>query len=102
MAIKKRTIRALSAQARPLDQISRVALYARVSTVHDQNPAMHLEELRDYADRRGWRIMEEYVDKGVSGAKASRPALNRLTADACRRRFDAVLVAALFGIWSMR
>ena len=92
MAIRKRTIRALSAQVCPPQEISSVALYARVSTLNDQNPAMQLEELRDYAGRRGWSIIEEYVDKGVSGAKASRPALNRLTADACRRRFDAVLV----------
>ena len=35
----------------------------------------------------------EYVDVGISGSKDSRPALNRLMADARKRRFDAVLVA---------
>ena len=53
---------------------------------------MQLRELREYAERRGWTIVEEYIDAGVSGAKDSRPALNRLMADAHRRRFDAVLV----------
>jgi DNA invertase Pin-like site-specific DNA recombinase len=69
-----------------------VALYARVSTLNNQDPEMQLAELREYAGRRGWQIVEEFADEGVSGCKESRPALNRLMADACRRRFDAVLV----------
>jgi DNA invertase Pin-like site-specific DNA recombinase len=70
----------------------RVAIYARVSTLHGQNPEMQLSELREYASRREWTIVDSYVDKGVSGSKESRPELNRLMADAHRRRFDAVLV----------
>jgi len=72
--------------------VVRVALYARVSTLNNQDPEMQLSELREYAGRRGWRITEEYTDQGVSGCKESRPALNRLMSDACRRRFDAILV----------
>jgi hypothetical protein len=72
--------------------ISRVALYARVSTLNNQDPELQLAELREYAGRRGWRIIDEYVDHGFSGCKESRPALNRLMSDACRRRFDAILV----------
>ena len=49
----------------------RVALYSRVSTNHGQDPEMQMRELREYADRRGWHIVEEYIDRGVSGAKAS-------------------------------
>jgi DNA invertase Pin-like site-specific DNA recombinase len=72
---------------------NRVALYARVSTNgHGQDPEMQLRELREYADRRGWSVVEEYIDRGVSGAKVSRPALNRLMADAQRRKIDTVLV----------
>ena len=72
--------------------INRVALYARVSTLNGQDPEMQLSELREYAARRGWTVSGEYVDQGVSGSKESRPELNRLTADAHRRLFDAVLV----------
>jgi DNA invertase Pin-like site-specific DNA recombinase len=53
---------------------------------------MQLAELREYAGRRGWQIVEEFTDQGVSGCKESRPALNRMMSDACRRRFDAILV----------
>jgi DNA invertase Pin-like site-specific DNA recombinase len=70
----------------------RAALYARVSTLNGQHPEMQLAELREYASRRGWKIMGEYVDEGVSGSKESRPELNRLMADAHRRQFDIVLV----------
>jgi DNA invertase Pin-like site-specific DNA recombinase len=76
----------------PTHQIIRVALYARVSTLNNQDPEMQLAELREYAERRGWQIVEEFTDQGVSGCKESRPALNRLMSDACRRRFDAILV----------
>ena len=53
---------------------------------------MQLNELREHAARRGWEITGEYIDQGVSGSTESRPSLNRLMADAHRRRFDAVLV----------
>ena len=69
----------------------RVALYGRVSTA-EQNPAMQIDELRAYCIRRQWEIVEEFIDAGVSGSKESRPALNRLLADAKRRNFDAILV----------
>jgi DNA invertase Pin-like site-specific DNA recombinase len=57
-----------------------------------QDPEMQLRELREHVGRRGWQVSGEYVDRGVSGAKDSRPELNRLVADGHRRRFDAVLV----------
>ena len=67
----------------------RVALYARVSTV-DQTCDNQLIELRRYAAARGWEATE-YVDQGVSGAKDRRPALDRLMADAARRRIDVAV-----------
>jgi DNA invertase Pin-like site-specific DNA recombinase len=71
----------------------KIALYARVSTNDKgQDPEMQLRELREYCQRRGWQVAAEYVDRGISGAKDSRPELNRLMADAHKRRFDAVVV----------
>jgi len=69
--------------------LTRAAIYARVSTF-DQEPENQLQELRRYVEARGWQATE-YVDKGVSGAKDSRPALDTLVRDAKRRRFDVLV-----------
>ena len=72
--------------------MKRAALYMRVSTL-DQHPETQLYDLRGLAAQRGLEIIEEYTDK-ISGAKAKRPGLDRLLADARRGKFDVVLVAA--------
>lgn len=71
----------------------RIALYARVST-DDQTVEGQLDALRTYAAARGG-VVTEYVDAGVSGARDRRPALDRLVADARRRRVDVVAVTKL-------
>ena len=71
----------------------RVAIYARVSTTNNgQDPAVQTRELKEYAKRRGWTVACEYVDVGISGTKETRPELDKLMADAHRRRFDGVVV----------
>lgn len=72
----------------------RAALYARVST-QDQRPEPQLDPLHAYADSRGLEVVETYVDRGISGAKAKRPALDRLLMDARRRQIDCVVVVKL-------
>jgi DNA invertase Pin-like site-specific DNA recombinase len=68
----------------------RCAIYARVSTI-DQEPENQLQELRRYADSRGWTAAE-YIDKGISGSMDRRPALDQMVADARRRRFNVLVV----------
>lgn len=70
----------------------RAAIYARVSTF-DQEPENQLQELRRYVNARDWTAVE-YVDRGVSGAKERRPALDDLLRDAKRRRFDVLVCCA--------
>jgi DNA invertase Pin-like site-specific DNA recombinase len=69
----------------------RAAIYARVSTTV-QDSGLQTGDLRQFAEARGWQLADEYVDSGVSGSTDSRPELNRLMADAKRRKFDVVLV----------
>ena len=68
----------------------RAALYTRVSST-DQNHELQRRELLTQTDRPGWEITETYEDM-TSGAKTTRPALDRLLADARARKFDVVLV----------
>src|SRR5262245_43408201 len=66
----------------------------RVSTKgHGQNTDTQALALREYAQRRGFEIVGEYRDEGISGSKDSRPALDRLMKDARARKFDVVIVA---------
>jgi len=72
--------------------MKRAALYMRVSTV-DQHPETQLHDLRQMAAQRGYTIFHEYTDR-ISGAKAKRPGLDAMMADARHGRFDVVLVWA--------
>src|ERR1700722_1961385 len=71
----------------------RAVLYSRVSTLHHgQDPEVQSREIREYCQRRGWALVGEYVDAGISGAKERRPELDRLIADAHKRRFEVIVV----------
>jgi DNA invertase Pin-like site-specific DNA recombinase len=73
--------------------MTKCAIYARIST-HDQHIESQLYPLREMAARRGFEVVHEYTDIGVSGSKARRKGLDAMLADAHRRKFSIVLVAA--------
>ena len=72
--------------------MKRAILYMRVSTL-DQHTETQAHDLRQMAAQRGYQIEREYTDV-ISGAKARRPGLDQLLADARKHRFDVVLVWA--------
>src|SRR6202049_318181 len=75
-----------------LQQPSRAAIYARVRTTnHGQDVSMQTRELRQFVEARGWNVVGDYVDEGISGTKDRRPALDRLMSDAHKRKFDVVV-----------
>src|SRR5688572_31179272 len=67
----------------------KVALYVRVSRL-DQQPENQLNELRRYVDARRWEATE-FIERGVSGAKDRRPALDLMLREVKRKRFDAIV-----------
>ena len=68
-------------------------IYVRVSTV-DQETDLQETELLEYCQRRGWESIL-YRDRGQSGAKQDRPALNSLLSDLRKRKVDVILVWSL-------
>jgi DNA invertase Pin-like site-specific DNA recombinase len=73
--------------------MKKAVLYARTST-----PEQHLEtqflQLREIAAQRGFEIVAECSDRGISGSKAKRPGIDSLLRDARRGKFAVILVAA--------
>jgi DNA invertase Pin-like site-specific DNA recombinase len=74
----------------------RAAIYVRVST-DKQTVENQVKELRQIAERRGWEVVEQYNDAGISGSKGrdGRPGLDRMLKDASKRRFDVVMAWAI-------
>ena len=70
----------------------KAAIYCRVSTTAGQSVEMQLRDLRQLAEQRGFEIVGEYCDEGVSGSCDSRPQLDRMLADAQRGKFQAILI----------
>src|SRR5215813_15203018 len=67
------------------------ALYLRVST-GDQTVENQRQALVAAAERRGWTVVAEFCDDGISGARGRdrRPAFDRLHKAITRREFDIV------------
>ena len=70
----------------------KAVIYCRVSTSAGQSVEMQLRDLRQLAQQRGFEIVGEYCDEGVSGSCDSRPQLDQMLADAQRGKFQAILI----------
>jgi len=74
----------------------RAAIYVRVST-DKQTIENQVTVLRQIAQRRGWDVVEQYSDAGISGSKGrdGRPGLDQMVKDAQRRKFDVIMAWAI-------
>lgn len=81
--------------------IERVAAYVRVSTQEQKLHGLSLDaqkmKLEAYAKENGMKIVEWYVDEGVSGRKkiSRRPELQRMIQDAEKGLFDRIIFIKL-------
>jgi len=84
----------------------RIVLYVRVSTIEQADNQLSLEEqerqLRDWAAREGYVVVEVYRDQGKSVSNLQRPAFQRLLKAALQPDppFDVVFVHSLS--WAFR
>ena len=74
-----------------MGKTKRVGLYLRVSTA-GQTVENQRQDLMRVAEQRGWHVVEEYIDHGISGAKGrdKRPAFDRMCTDAARGKLDVI------------
>ena len=76
----------------------KVAVYARYSTDRQSESSIddQLRICREYADRQGWSVAEEYADEAISGAAlGNRPAAQRMINATLNGEFQVILVADL-------
>ena len=82
-------------------RIRRVGLYGRVSTEEQALRGFSIEAqvdaLKEYAKKNDMKIVDVYLDEGISGAKPplKRPALKRLLEDVESGKIDMILFTKL-------
>ncbi len=74
----------------------KACIYTRVSTA-DQTTENQRRELMELAEKRGWEVVAEYTDQGISGGKGreARPGLNAMLKAADAGECDIILVWAI-------
>ena len=77
--------------------MTRVAIYARFSTEMQRDASIEdqIRLCRERADREGWRVVETFTDRALSGASMLRPGLQSLIEGATAGRFEIILAEAL-------
>ena len=73
---------------------TKVALYCRVSTT-EQHPENQVRTLTDLAEKHGAEIVATFIDKGISGVKKDRDALNQMLSAARSRKFNTLYVLSI-------
>jgi DNA invertase Pin-like site-specific DNA recombinase len=76
--------------------MKKVAIYARVS-LNDgsQDVNNQLIELRAFAEKSGWEIVAEFIDKASGKTSANRPQFLKMFEEASKKKFDLVLFWAM-------
>jgi DNA invertase Pin-like site-specific DNA recombinase len=74
--------------------MTRVALYARVST-KEQSTEAQVSQLTAYCQARGWTEVSVFRDDGISGVRDNRPELDRLRGRLASGEFDTIVVSKM-------
>lgn len=69
-------------------------IYARYSSdkQNEQSIDGQLRYCREYAERMGYSVVGEYVDRAISGTSDKRPEFQRMIRDAAARTFQFIIV----------
>ena len=69
--------------------------YCRVSTLLNQDPALQLSSIEQFAEARGYALIKSYIDEGISGTRERRPALDAMVSDARQGKFKVLIVVGI-------
>ncbi|MBE6917985.1 MAG: recombinase family protein [Ruminococcaceae bacterium] len=74
-----------------------VVIYARYSSQGQREESIEgqLRECKDYADRQGWTVIGEYIDRALSGKTDKRDDFQRMIRDSEKGHFRGVLMYTL-------
>jgi len=74
-----------------------IVIYARYSSSSQSEQPIEgqLKVCYEYAERNGYKVIGEYIDRALTGKNDSRPEFQRMIADSAKRQFQAILVYQL-------
>ncbi len=69
-------------------------IYARYSSSsqREESIEIQLEECRAYCEENGYTVVDEYIDKAMSGTTDDRPGFQRMISDRSKGLFDTIVV----------
>lgn len=75
----------------------KAVIYARYSShaQRDESIEGQLRECYEYAEKNGFTVIEEYIDRALSGKTDNRPSFQKLIKDSEKRQFEAVIMYTL-------
>ena len=77
--------------------MKRVAIYARFSSDSQRSESIdaQLRACNSYASSKGWVVIKEYCDRGISGTSDNRPEFLQMIDDSKAGNFEAIIVHKL-------
>lgn len=74
-----------------------VVIYARYSDGKQREESIEgqLKVCHDYAERNGYNVINEYIDRAVSGRTDDRPQFKRMIKDSYKGNFNGIIVYQL-------
>ena len=72
----------------------RAVIYARYSCDYQREESIEgqLRECREFAERKGYTLIDSYIDRAMSAKTDNRPEFQRIIKESAKGAFDAVIV----------
>ena len=84
----------MPATAKKQSELIPVVIYARYSSTSQSEQSIEgqLRDCHAFAEREGYKVVGEYIDRALSAKTDDRPDFQRMVNDASKKQFQAVIV----------